>query len=237
MPTRQIIRYVSSTLRATLAGTIPAGVTDDADDGGSTSWASSQPSRYGPPELHPRQRQMLRPRQPTVIRTISMVDPLVRSPILSEATQCSQQLMPATRCDVCWTMLNNVVQGHAKVTQTNADPDPFLIQTTRFGLVVEGRFLARQGGETDIRSFEAIANPIHYFVARLSGQRSSAICIVSALRLFKPEALGVCVDISVQIFDENVRKLSFSFTLSARTRFSSSSKLAFTCRRFCWRSS
>ena len=79
MLTRPLHPHVSSTLRATKEGTIPAGVTDDADDGGSTSWASSRPSRYGPPELHPRQRQMLRPQQATVIRTISRVDPLVRS--------------------------------------------------------------------------------------------------------------------------------------------------------------
>jgi len=32
----------------------------------------------------------------------------------SKATQCSQQVMPATRCDVCWTMLNSAVQSHAE---------------------------------------------------------------------------------------------------------------------------
>src|SRR6476659_3377831 len=73
--------HVSSTLRATLEGTIPAGVTDDADDGGSTSWASSQSSRYGPPELHPRQNQCYAHNQPPSSARFSMVDPLVRSPM------------------------------------------------------------------------------------------------------------------------------------------------------------
>jgi hypothetical protein len=45
--------HVSSTLRATLEGTIPAGVTDDADDGGSirgqvVSQAATDPLSYTP---------------------------------------------------------------------------------------------------------------------------------------------------------------------------------------------
>jgi hypothetical protein len=80
MPTRRLHPHVSSTLRAILEGTIPAGVTDDADDGGSTSWASSQSSRYGSPELHPPSKPTLRPQPTSSSARFSMVDPIC-SPI------------------------------------------------------------------------------------------------------------------------------------------------------------
>ena len=37
--------------------------------------------------------------------------------ILREAIQFYQRLIPAPRCNGCWTMPNSGVQSHAKVTQ------------------------------------------------------------------------------------------------------------------------
>jgi hypothetical protein len=69
--------HVSSTYRATsIEGTIPADVTDDARRQGRQFRAEWSASRHGPHEPHPRQRLILRLRQVTVSRTVSMVDPI-----------------------------------------------------------------------------------------------------------------------------------------------------------------
>jgi hypothetical protein len=45
--------------------------------------------------------------------------------------------------------------------------------------------------ETEIRSFEAAANPIHYLIARMIGKLASKECVVSALSLLNPQLLRV----------------------------------------------
>jgi hypothetical protein len=74
-------------------------------------------------------------------------------------------------------------------------------------------FLPLQEEETDIRSFQAIASPTHYFVTRVSRELPRAVRIVSALSLFHPEQFGILVCCGVQILNENARKIClFSWT-------------------------
>jgi hypothetical protein len=60
------------------------------------------------PPVHPKRRDCLPNRGAFVAR------------ILRKAIQFYQRLIPAPRCNGCWTMLNSAVQSHAKVTQMSA---------------------------------------------------------------------------------------------------------------------
>lgn len=101
------------------AGTIPADVADDADDGGGTSESSSRPKdRYEPHEPHPRQRQILRLRRASVSRTIPTVDPIANGVVSFVSNDAIQH---EKRGPTFWVKLH---QGSRTVDQSQLSLGP-----------------------------------------------------------------------------------------------------------------
>ena len=98
MSTRPLHPHVSSTLRATREGTIPAGVTDDAMTGAALRGQVVGHAATDPLSYTPVKRQMLRPQQATVIRTISRIDPLVRSQGMQARSPFYFSALQSARC-------------------------------------------------------------------------------------------------------------------------------------------